>query len=164
MTNQPCCEENPDCAILFDQYKLYVDSSLKVTEHRNSANTYFLSLNTFLYAGLGVASAAGLGVLQSGWTIFVTTAGIVLCLYWHRLIQSYMQLNRAKFEIIHRLEEQLPAKVFSDEWEALGKGEDPTVYRPLTDLEKIIPWIFGLLYFVLLIWSLLSTFCFQYSA
>ena len=143
--------------MLLEQYKLYVGTSLNVTERRNSANTYFLSINTFLFAALGAASAAGLGVLQLGWTFFVSTAGIALCYYWFRLIQSYRALNKAKFRVIHDLEGNLPAKLFSDEWALLGEGKDNTRYHPLTSLEMKIPWVFVALYAVLLIWSLIGT-------
>lgn len=146
-----------DRHLLLEQYKLYVETSLNVTKRRNSANTYFLSINTFLFAALGAASAAGLGLLQLGWTFFVSVAGVVLCYYWFRLIQSYRALNKAKFAVIHDLESNLPAKLFSDEWARLGEGKDKSTYRPLTSLEMKIPWIFISLYSVLLIWSLLRT-------
>ena len=148
--------DDPDKHLLLEQYKLYVQTSLNVTKRRNSANTYFLSINTFLFAALGVASAAGLGILQLGWTFFVSTAGVVLCYYWFRLIQSYRALNKAKFEVIHDLESNLPAKLFSDEWARLGEGKDKSKYHPLTSLEMKIPWVFVSLYAVLLIWSLVT--------
>lgn len=149
--------DESDRNLLFDQYKLYVATSLDVTKRRNAANTYFLSINTFMFAALGAASAVGFGVLQLGWTFFVSTAGIVLCYYWRRLIQSYRALNKAKFKVIHDLELQLPVSLFGDEWKHLGEGKDTSIYRPLTGLEMKIPWVFVVLYAVLLIWSLLST-------
>lgn len=153
-----------DKSILFKQYKLYVDSSLDVTKSRNSANTYFLTINTFLFAALGVASAAGLNFLQVGWTFFVSVAGMILCYYWFRLIQSYKGLNRAKFKIIHQLELDLPVKIFTDEWIELGEGKDKSLYHPVTSLEMKIPWVFAALYFVLLIWSIIESYCSFLSA
>ena len=55
------------------------------------------------------------------------------------MVTSFRQLNTAKFEIIHLLEQHLPAAVFKAEWAALGEGEDPSRYRPFTRLETWIP-------------------------
>lgn len=137
--------------IFFEQYKLYVQSALEISQRRNSANTYFLTINTFLFTALGGASVAGLEVLQLGWVFFISMAGIVLCYYWFRLIQSYKGLNKGKFKIIHQMEERLPVKLFKDEWDILG--EDSTKYHLVTDVEMKIPWVFSALYIVLFLWS-----------
>ncbi len=160
MTNSPPTPPSDlNMKLLMDQYKLYVEASLDVTRRRNSANTYFLTINTFLYAALGAASAAGFDILQLGWTFFVSSAGIILCYYWFRLIQSYKDLNRAKFVIIHQLEEKLPAQLFTDEWIELGEGKDKNKYHEVTSLEMRIPWVFASLYLVLLLWSIFETYC-----
>ena len=55
------------------------------------------------------------------------------------MVTSSRQLNAAKFRIIHLLEQHLPAAVFTAEWDALGRGQDPSRYRPFTGLETRIP-------------------------
>ena len=50
-------------------------------------------------------------------------AGILLCLLWILFIKNYKQLNSAKFEVINRLELQLPARPFNNEWETLQKSK-----------------------------------------
>lgn len=152
-------QEIPINITLFEQYKLYVNTSLEITRRRTDSNKYFLTINTFLFAALGGASAAGLGVLQIGWTLFVSIAGVLLCYYWFRLIESYKGLNNAKFKIIHRMEEYFPVKLFAEEWELLGEGKDHTKYRPITSIEMKTPWIFAILYIVLLVWSVIETAC-----
>jgi len=147
-----------DREIHFERCKLLVNSALETSSRRHSANTYFLTVNTGLFAALGGASAAGLDLLPIGWTFFVSVCGLILCYYWHRLINSYAGLNRGKFEIIHKMEQQLPVQVFKDEWVALGEGKDKNKYRPVTELEIAIPWAFSCLYIVLFIWSLLQAF------
>ena len=137
--------------LFFEQYKLYVESALQISQRRESANTYFLTVNTLLFAGLSGASATG---LQLGWWSFsIAVCGVVLCCWWSRLIRSYKDLNTGKFAIIHRFEKELPAKPFTDEWDLLGKGEDPKKYKPVTELEMKIPWIFATLYLVVPIGS-----------
>ena len=60
-----------DREIHFERYKLLVNSALETSSRRHSANTYFLTVNTGLFAALGGASAVGLDLLQIGWTFFV---------------------------------------------------------------------------------------------
>lgn len=139
---------------LVDLYKFYVDTSLRTTERRNSANTFFVTANTGLFSALGVAHAAGLKILNFGWMFFISSAGLALCYYWYRLIRSYKGLNEAKFTIIHRLECVMEYKLFTDEWVELGEGKDPKVYQPVTELEMKIPGVFSLLYIVMLGWSI----------
>ena len=45
---------------------------------------------------------------------------------------------RGKFDVIHALERKLPAQMFAAEWVALGRGEDPKIYRPFTKVESTI--------------------------
>jgi hypothetical protein len=58
------------------------------------------------------------------------------------VLRSYGELNRAKFKIIARLEEDFPVQPFRDEWQVLGKGEDRRRYWPLGKLERVVPWVF----------------------
>lgn len=61
------------------------------------------------------------------------------------MIKSFGQLNHGKFDVILALERRLPARVFAAEWTALGKGEQPSIYRPFTKTEILTPRIFGVL-------------------
>ena len=58
--------------------------------------------------------------------------------------------------MIHEIEERLPLKPYKAEWEAVGSGEDPSLYKPFTKTEVIIPWTFALLYAILSGLSLLG--------
>lgn len=145
-----------DKQLFFEQYKLYVETMDRVSARRHSANTFFLSVNTFVVAILGALSATGLGFLGIGWAFFTSAAGILMCYCWYRIVLSYKGLNAGKLSIIHRMEEDLPVALFRDEWEALGHGEDPKKYTPFTHIEMVVPWIFSGLYFILLVWALLE--------
>ena len=124
-----------------DQYRLLVESSERVVSRRQTTNTFFLSINSALliFAGVllretdltsvvGGAAGAGLSVI-----------GFFINFAWRRMVTSFRQLNEAKFKIIHLLEAHLPAAVFAAEWDALGGGQDPSLYRPFTGLETRIP-------------------------
>jgi hypothetical protein len=72
-------------------------------------------------------------------------------IFWF-LINSYKQLNTAKFALAHEIEEKLPLKLYRDEWKVLGEGRDRKKYYPFSHIEKLIPVLFGSCYFIAIIY------------
>lgn len=134
---------------LFEQYKLYVEMADKLSERRNVANTFFLTLNTLI---IGIAGFSYNNLLQLKYKsilIIPLIAVLSLSYAWRRLLVSYKQLNTAKFVVIGEYENLLPTRPYIEaEWKALGYGKDPKLYKPLTDVENWIPVIFGALYVI----------------
>ena len=54
------------------------------------------------------------------------------------------------------MEQQLPVALFDYEWHVCGKGKDRENYIPLTHLERMVPWMFGLLFVLLAAYALLA--------
>ena len=137
--------------VLMAQYELFVDTSEKLVARRQSVNTFFLSVNTLSFSAIGLMvglisnKVVEMEVAMTG-VIAIAIAGILLCIAWRTLVRSYAQLNRGKFAVIHLIETQLPAALFTAEWEALGRGSDPEKYRPFTKTEDRVPIIFISLY------------------
>ena len=96
---------------LLRQYELFVNGSEKISSKRMSANNYYLSANTALFAFAGYLSILS----KSFVAIILSFCGILLCLSWISNLTSYKRLNHAKFKVIHELEEHLPARVFAKE-------------------------------------------------
>jgi hypothetical protein len=146
-------EQYPQTAFqnhLLEQYKLYVEMADRISQRRGAANTFFLSINTALIGALG---AFFKDVPRPGLLAFAFAA-IVLCVVWYALIQSYRNLNTAKFKVIGALERKLPASPYwAAEWTALGKGEDKIRYRPLTHLEPYVPIAFVGAYLFLIVFG-----------
>ena len=86
----------------------------------------------------------------------VAISGIFLCIAWKRLVRSYMQLNKGKYDVILLLEKRLPAAIFKTEWKALGEGVNPQIYKAFTKTENWIPIIFMVLYVALIVFGLLN--------
>jgi hypothetical protein len=128
-------------------YKLYVSSAEGVSTRRQTANSFFLTLNTAILAFLGYVKPS-FGQSIGRLTILATIAGIVLCYIWYRLILSYKGLNSGKFKVIHMIEARLPIAPFNAEWKAIGSGKDPKKYKPFTHVEVLIPWVFMAIYIV----------------
>src|SRR2546427_8702611 len=134
-------------ADLFEQYKHYVESAEKISEHRVSANNYLLTVNAFLITLFSVVAA---GKFSSYWTILVPVAGLLVSLTWQRIIASYRDLNTVKFQVIHELEQHMPAALYDYEWKKADEGRSKT-YVPLSHLERWVPVIFIALYAMLAI-------------
>ena len=134
---------------LFKQYKICVEAADRISTRRNLANTFFLTLHTLIISTAVFACEKGLPLANKWLIIFPLVAVLALCYLWWRLLKSYRQLNTAKYKVIGEYERRLPSSPYwSAEWKALGEGKDPKLYKPLTDVEKWIPPVFGLLYLI----------------
>ncbi len=122
-----------------EQYKIYLEMADRISARRQTANSYFLTLNTVL---LSLVSYISLGTEQKKWYWLVAIVGIVLSYMWYRLIRSYKDLNTAKFKVIHEIEAKLPMAPYDAEWEAVGRGKAPDLYLPFTHIEIYVPWVF----------------------
>lgn len=125
-------------AHLLEQYKLYVEMADRVSARRQTANSYFLSINTALLGFIGYATGKDAG--DQLWLLGLV--GVVLSYLWYRVIVSYRDLNSGKFKVVHEIEKRLPISPYDAEWEAMGRGKDPSLYRPLTHVEKAVPLVF----------------------
>lgn len=123
-----------------DLYKIMVQSSESLVGRRQGVNTFFLTMNGALLtaSGLVVQSSGGSGLGVLGVAV-LAVAGAILCRAWSSLITSFGQLNRGKFQVINTIERHLKAAIYAAEWEALGRGEDPQVYRAFTSREIWVP-------------------------
>jgi hypothetical protein len=147
MTNNPT---DPDPRVL-ELYKTAVEMADRVSARRSTANAFFLTAQTALVAVIGVTTP---NLLKAPWwtALAVALAGVILSVSWWLQLRSYRDLNRAKFAVINSMEEQLPVKIFSDEWDNLKKAPVKSWRRRYTELgtvERIIPGVFALLYIML---------------
>ena len=127
-----------DVGALIEIYTLLIEMADKVSERRQAANNFYLSINTALIGGSAVLSAAGPG--RASWLLGV--AGIAICLLWMRSIASYRTLNAAKFEVIHKLETRLPAQAYTEEWGQLDPAGSGLRHRAFHATEGLVPLVF----------------------
>jgi hypothetical protein len=140
---------SPRGPIELELYKLAVEMADRISARRALADTFFLTVNTGL--------AALLGGQDLRW--YVAAAGIVFALAWWWLLQSYRELNAAKFKVINAIEPRLPLQLFSDEWQHLQNTKAPprlwppralwawlTGYHELGTVERVVPLAFVAIY------------------
>ncbi len=139
---------------LLEQYKLYVDSSQKLSDRRLSTNNYLFTINSSLLTLLGVLATL---LPERRALAIIPAAGCLLSVAWALLLTSFKRLNAAKFDVIHELEQCLPTNVFAKEWERLIHA--PTRrYKAMSDVERFVPLLFLLFYMAvaIFIWNLPS--------
>jgi|SRR3989344_1891527 len=139
---------------LFEQYKIFVDSIEKTSDRRQHANDYFLAINTALISLIGLSFQIKIFDTSPWLKSPIAFLGLVNCVIFWFLIRSYKQLNTGKFAVIHEIEKLLPLALYKHEWEILGSGKDKSKYYPFSHIELLIPWVFGLIYVVLLFYFL----------
>lgn len=130
---------------LLEIYKLHVELADRVSARRGEAARAHITLLSGLAALLGIVARTGGGDVP----LWVVSGGIsfvamVVAVSWALLIESYRQLNRAKFEVLCKLEDKLAFQFFSMEWVALGEGREEKKYLRLTEAESILPYAVAL--------------------
>jgi len=128
--------------IFIREYEIMVDSTMQVTTWRQNANNFYLTVNTAL-----LSVDAYLLTASSHIGLVVGISGIIITILWRATILYYGDLNKVKFNIIHKMEEKLPVALFKDEWTELKKK-----HRRITPtrIEKWVPIIFLLGYLFVL--------------
>lgn len=137
--------------IIIEQYKLYIEMADKISERRQNANSFFLSLCTAFMGALGYLL---IEKNQNAYTNILWLPplfGILVSYSWYRLIRSYKDLNSGKFMVIHQIEQKLPIKPYDAEWETIGKGRNKKLYLPFTHIEIFLPWIFLISFLIILL-------------
>lgn len=134
---------------LFAQYQLYIESVEKISDRRQNANNYFITINTVLISFLGILFQAKL-LENIPWVkSVISMVGIIVCVIFWFLLRSYKQLNTGKFKVIHEIEQKLPLGLYDYEWKVLKEGKNSKVYFPFSHIEMVIPWVFGAVYIIL---------------
>lgn len=132
---------------LLDQYKLYVEMADRISQRRTTANSYFLSINSAILAFVGYITSTN----SSEFLWLLGVAGGTLTVLWHSIIVSYRNLNAAKWGVVHEIEKRLPISPYDAEWEAVKRGSDAKLYRPISHIEAGVPWVFFTLHSIVLI-------------
>lgn len=142
-------------AHFLEQYKLYVEMADRVSSRRVQIAGLYTSILSALLALLSITSNKDLfHGSQSIVLLTLSILGLCLCLAWTVNINSYKQLNKLKFKVIHEMESHLPFQCYRMEWEMLSNDSDLPKYFRLTAIERFVPAIISIPYLCLFIYSL----------
>lgn len=125
---------------------MYIEGAEKISDRRQNANNFFLTLNTVLISVIGLSFQIKILENLSWARVLLAMLGLLICIIFWFLLRSYKQLNSGKFKVIHEIEQSLPLTVYDYEWKILGEGKDQRKYYPFSHIELLIPWVFGIIY------------------
>ena len=135
-------------------YKLHSELADRVSQRREGANRLYVSLIVALLVFVGTLIRFGGFALESVIIFAVGFCGASLCISWVIVIQSYRQLNREKFRVLHDLEQLLPFQFFTNEWDPKAAGDKRNRYWRLTHVELGLPIVFGILFVGVMVYSI----------
>ncbi len=139
---------------VLDLYKMFVASADKISDRRQTANAFFLTLNSTIIGLVGYLNALqDAKVATHSLFALVPVAGMLVCYMWLSMIRSYRNMNTGKFQVINTIEKMLPIRPYEAEWILLGRGKDPRHYLEFSQVEKNVPIIFFLIHLVVLAMS-----------
>ena len=144
-----------DRRVVLEVYKVAVEMADRVSARRSVANNFYLTIHSAFVAGILVAVTGREQIIAPTGAILIclAAAGIALALLWRRSLVDYQQLNRAKYKAINQIEDALPAKPLSQEWELLERQQQDRWrhrYRELGWTERRVPILFIALYIAVL--------------
>ena len=141
-----------------EQYKLAVEMADRISARRKHANSFFITANASLVGAI-TALKNNFSSIFGLWDIVVVLVVLLgLCGLWRKKINSYRQLNDAKYQIIWEMEKDLPFAIYEREWKLLE--ENKKGYYSLSQIEKQVPILFIVVYLVIIgptIWEKIIT-------
>ena len=139
--------------IFLEQYKLFVKTADDITMRRLQTNKFYLTILLGLFTIAGFFNKNGItGILNEQIIlILISVIGIALNVIWYVNIESFKLLNSAKFKVIHEMEKDLPCACFDKEWEYRIGEEESKAYPILTKIEKFLPIMMGIVFFIILL-------------
>jgi len=116
---------------------------------RLQTNKFYLTILLGLFTIAGFFNKNGItGILNEQIIlILISVIGLALSIIWYVNIESFKLLNSAKFKVILEMEKELPCACFGKEWEY----RDPQSYPILTKIEKFLPIMMGVIFFIVLL-------------
>ncbi len=131
---------------LMEQWKTSVEFVKDLSIRRLSLNGFFLTGLSFLLS----STIYGDNVMNLSYTQYTILAlmiciiGIVLCVLWVNQLNYYRDIIAVKYEVIRKIEEYLPARIFIYENNHFYNSNNMS--RSFSKLEKRVPMVFGIIF------------------
>lgn len=151
--NLKTIQNEKDRIIVFDQYKIIVESLDKLNEIREAANNFWIGINVVLMGAIAyIRDAEGVGIAQKSYFGFtIIFLGLVMSVTWINYLLTIKKSVDIRNEILIGLEKDLPVKFITIAIRKMGKkiGGSSLSYK-----EMVIPILFfiGYIFFAILIY------------
>lgn len=152
---------------LLDYYRLVIQNSEQLAARRQNVNSFFLSINSMLMAGVGVIAKETIAqatapphhhrnpvVGETFLVIMLCITGLIICRNWEALIKSYARIVQANAIVTEEMEKHLLAAMTTAQQRIHG-----TDHFSMAKVETRIASAFMVLYMIVLIGALYMLFC-----
>ena len=140
-------------AQLLEQYKIYIGDLGNIGTRHAQTNTWYVSILSALLVFLSLSSGVGaLSDVRTGSQAAVAILGLVICWMWSLHARSFGLLYLAKFNVIRKMEEQLPVACYALEWDNLKN----TAYAKFTRIERRIAFFMMLPFVLVLLFTIVQ--------
>jgi len=137
-------DENLDPEKLFEQYKLFSDTSESLVTRRQNVNSFYITANTALITIAATIFSANDNLFsQLIITMVLSFPGILLNRSWLKVMESYALVNSSKMKILGMIEKKLSASLYDAEWEVMSNEYNMKKYISFSDRERNLPIIFN---------------------
>ena len=143
---------------LFEQYKLYQQTTEELENRKQSLNNFFLSLNTAMIAFCSaiIASETLSQKERLALLFFAIVTGIGFNKYWCIEINRLKIINTAKLRLINSIEQQLPLQLYYEEYKIMSNELNGWHYKNTFRDRKLMPNMFIWFYFAIMFLFLLG--------
>ncbi len=141
-------------SVLLEQYKIFSQTAENLVERRQNVNSFYISANTALVTVGGTIFAIGNENNLLSVIIVICALlfpGFLLNYSWYKMLQSYYINNQGKLKVLGMIEQKLAVSLYDAEWKAMKNRYSKKKYVSFTDNEKKLPFVFGVLYFIVLV-------------
>lgn len=136
-------------------YEVFVNANNVLLNRRQATHSLFVAVNTVI-AGIGGYQLFATQENTSGLPILAGIVGVLACYLWRLLLLLIKENINARYNVIYQMENSLPLKPFTAELEDLKTCTNRSRYLSSTRIEARIPFLFMLIYVVLLVVSVVS--------
>lgn len=134
--------------ILFQQYKLYAEQKEEFINRSFASNKFYLFLILTLLLTMFLTADKFIYVFTS--SLIFSGAGMAICTLWFINVDSYNFLIKIKFgKVLEELEKQLPAKPYTQEFEAIKDFKKNKREFLFADIQKSLAVFVFLIFFFL---------------
>lgn len=136
--------------LIFREYKLYAEQKENFIDRNFKTNRfYMISFVAVIFAMIFTGNVVFMTKLSA--TLVFSLIGIAVCALWWMNVDSYNTLIKVKYaNVIEKLEEKLPVKPFTDEFEGIQEFRDKKVFM-FSDIQKLIAVVGALFFFAVFV-------------
>jgi hypothetical protein len=158
----------------FDEFKLYYESTEKVTDRRLETNRWNYSICIAILVAIATIGKWGLGSTTLIWVglasiVVLSIMAMLFCALWVGQIRDFKKLNNAKFDVLNEMAPRIEFDIehpgivssytpFDREWKKLSAlnaldevGRSNVLALKSSNIEYFIPKAFGVLFVAILI-------------